>query len=70
MSVAITDDDDSLEASTLTSASLFLYWHDLEYFILETGQETVDDVSFLEYQRWTHGQARVAQLTLMGKEKR
>ena len=48
---AVADDDDGLEASTLTSTGLFLDWHNLQDFIFEIGQELVDDFSLLEDQR-------------------
>jgi hypothetical protein len=52
VTIAITDDDEGLEARALTGTSLLLHWHDLHDLILESrAQEPVDDVVLLDWQR-------------------
>jgi len=51
MSVEVTDSNERLEASTLTSTSLLLDGHDLHNLVLELGQEEVDDLELLHWQR-------------------
>lgn len=47
VAVEITDGDESLEARPLTRTSLLLHRHDLHNFILELGQEEVDNLVLL-----------------------
>merc|ERR1712100_630492 len=48
MAIVVPNDDESLEACTLTSSCLFLHWHDLHYLILQRGQKKVDDLILLD----------------------
>jgi hypothetical protein len=43
--------DIRLEAGTLTGTGLLLHWLDLHDLVLELGQEEVDDLIFLDWQR-------------------
>ncbi len=51
MSIAVSNSDKSLEASTLTSTGLLLDRHDLKHFILEgSADEEVDNFELLDRQ--------------------
>ena len=48
VSSAVTDGDNGLESSTLSSTGLFLYWLDLEYFVLQCwADEMINDLELL-----------------------
>jgi hypothetical protein len=51
MTILITNDNESLETSTLTSSSLLLNRHDLHDLIGKLGKEIVDDLILLDGQR-------------------
>lgn len=51
VAVEVTDGDESLETGALTGTSLLLDGHDLHDFILELGQEVVDDLELLDGER-------------------
>ena len=51
VTLAITDGNECLETGALTGAGLLLDGHDLHHFILELGQEGVDDLVLLDGQR-------------------
>jgi hypothetical protein len=51
VALRVTDDDDGLEAGTLTSTGLFLDGLDLHDLVLELGEEEVDDLVLLDGQR-------------------
>ena len=50
VTVAITDGNEGLEAGTLTGSGLLLHGHDLQHFIVQGGQEVVDDLALLDGQ--------------------
>jgi hypothetical protein len=51
MTIAVTNDDESLETGTLTSTGLLLHRHDLHHLVLELGQEVVNNLVFLDRER-------------------
>lgn len=51
MAIEVTNGDECLETRTLTGTGLLLDRHDLHDFILELGQEEVDDLVFLNGER-------------------
>ena len=51
MAVKVSDSDERLESSTLTSSSLLLDGHDLHNFVLELGKQEVDDLVLLDGER-------------------
>lgn len=51
MAVKVPDGNEGLETSALTSASLFLHGHNLHDFILEVGEEEVDNLELLHWER-------------------
>ncbi|DAZ97089.1 TPA: LOW QUALITY PROTEIN: hypothetical protein N0F65_001273 [Lagenidium giganteum] len=52
VAVAVADNNEGLEAGTLTSAGLLLHRHDLHDFILERGlEEVVHDFALLDWER-------------------
>ena len=48
VTIEITDGNESLETGTLTGTGLLLDGHDLHNFILEFGEEVVDNLVFLD----------------------
>ena len=51
MAVEVPDGNEGLKTSTLASASLFLHGHNLHDFILEVGEEEVDNLELLYWER-------------------
>lgn len=51
MAVKVPDGNEGLETSALASASLFLHGHNLHDFILEVGEEKVDNLELLHWER-------------------
>lgn len=51
VTVEVTDSNESLEAGALTGTGLLLDGHDLHDFILELGEELVDDLELLDGER-------------------
>jgi hypothetical protein len=51
MTVFVTNDNESLETSTLTSSGLLLNRHDLHDFILKLGKEVINDLILLDGKR-------------------
>ena len=51
VTVVVTDDDEGLEASSLTGTSLFLNRYDLHDLVLETRAELVHDLVLLDWER-------------------
>src|SRR6266446_456454 len=51
MTVKVPDSNERLETSALASASLFLHRHNLHHFILEVGEEEVDNLKLLHWER-------------------
>jgi len=51
VTVKVSDGNERLETSTLAGTSLLLDGHDLHDFILELGQEEVDNLELLDGQR-------------------
>ena len=66
VSFAITDDNNSLETSTLTGTCLFLYGHNFQYFIFEIGQESIDYISFLNDQQSSRSINRIHETNFDG----
>jgi hypothetical protein len=51
VTLGVTDDDDGLEAGTLTGTGLLLDGLDLHDLVLKLGQEEVDDLVLLDGER-------------------
>ena len=51
VAVLVADNDKGLEARALSGGGLLLHGHDLHYFVLQGGQEHVDDLVLLDGQR-------------------
>jgi hypothetical protein len=51
MTVFVTNDNEGLETSTLTSSGLLLNRHDLHDFILKLGKEVINDLILLDGKR-------------------
>ena len=50
VTIEVTNGDECLETSTLSGASLLLDGHDLHDFVLELGEEEIDDLVLLDGQ--------------------